>query len=91
MITWKQSLSNFAHFPNQWHLENKSMQLDNYEKLFHSYTRNISFYEIFHLLAHVMQMMDSQTIPILPHFAINSNSEIRNEIKTTSTWNKNLY
>jgi hypothetical protein len=67
------------------------MQLDNYEKLFHFYTGNKGFNEMIHLLDHVMRMMESQTILVLPHFAINSISEIKNEIKTTSTGNKNLY
>ena len=45
------------------------MQPGNSEKLLYFYTENKGFNEMFHLLAHVMRRMDSQIVPILPHFA----------------------
>jgi hypothetical protein len=45
------------------------MQPGNYEKLLYLYTGNVGFNEMFHLLAHVMRRMESQNVPVLPHFA----------------------
>jgi hypothetical protein len=45
------------------------MQHGNYEKLLYLFKGKKGFNEMFHLMAHVMRMMEYQIVPVLPHFA----------------------